>query len=489
MTSFFITIIRKFSGFWKLLVSEWTGDGYWHCRRKKGKFMKRGNTELFEKMSIGKAVLYMAVPMIISQTITIIYNVADTFFVGQMNEPDQVAAITLALPLFYFLTALTNLFGVGGASRVSGFLGAGQRDKARKCAAFCIWSSCLAALIYGLAICLSRSALLPMIGADADTYQYTKDYVFWVITVGAVPTVFNPMIASLIRAEGYSRQAGFGVAFGGILNIILDPVFIFGLHLEIRGAAVATMLSAWAASAYFLLFLCHLKGNTSISLNPKYYTLEKEISLPTIVIGIPNFVISFMATLSNTVLNPLVAAYSNKALAGMGIAKKIDMLAFAIAQGMTQGTLPLISYNFSSGNRKRMMQIVRTAIVYGLVIACSGMILLLVSAAPLSNMFIADGETASYSRYFLRVIALTCPTTTMILMIITVFQAASRKVQPIIISMLRKGILDIPMMFALDSLFELSGIVWAIPLSDLSAFLVALCMFVPFMKRMKKQTA
>lgn len=447
--------------------------------------MKQENTELFESMSTGKAVLTMSIPMVVSQAITIIYNVADTFFVGQMNEPDQVAAITLALPLFYFLTALTNLFGVGGASMVSHYLGLKEDVHAKNCAAFCIWTSVGAAFLYGLVICALRPVLLPFIGADSDTYQYAYQYIFWTITVGAVPTVFNPMIANLIRAEGYSRQASFGVAFGGILNIFLDPVFIFGFKMEIAGAAIATMLSAWAATAYFLVFLFRKRKITVITLNPAYYTVRKTISLQTVVIGLPNFVISFMATLSSAVLNPLVAAYSNEALAGIGIAKKIDLLAFAIAQGMTQGTLPLVSYNYASGDRVRMMKIIKTTLKYGLTIALSGMLLLLVAAAPLSRLFIDESATAAYSKYFLRVIALTCPTTTLTLLTISVFQATGKKVQPIFISTLRKGLLDIPLMLILNHFFQIGGLVWAIPLADLAALMIALILFVPYAKKLR----
>lgn len=447
--------------------------------------MKTENNELFETMPIGRAVLSMSLPMIISQAITIIYNVADTFFVGQMNQPDQVAAITLALPLFYFLTALTNLFGVGGASMVSHYLGLNDRTQAKRCAAFCIWTCIAVSFLYGLLIFALRPVLLPLIGSDADTYPYAYQYIFWTITVGAVPTVFNPMIANLIRAEGYSAQASFGVAFGGILNIVLDPIFIFALHLEIAGAAIATMLSAWAATVYFLVFLYSKRTVTVITMNPRYYTIRETISLQTILIGLPNFVISFMATLSNAVLNPLVAAYSNEALAGIGIAKKIDLLAFAIAQGMTQGTLPLISYNYASGNRQRMMKIIRTTLLYGLVIAFAGMALLLLSAAPLSRLFIDDAATASYSKYFLRVIALTCPTTTLTLLTISVFQATAKKVQPIIISTLRKGLLDIPLMLILNHFFQISGLVWAIPLADWSALAIALVLFVPYIRKLR----
>ncbi len=223
-------------------------------------------------------------------------------------------------------------------------------------------------------------------------------------------------------------------------------------------------------------------------MNPKYYTLNENIAVQAVVIGLPNFVISFMATLSNSVLNPLVATYSNEALAGIGIAKKIDMLAFAIAQGMTQGTLPLVSYNYASGNRDRMMEIIKITAIYGLIFACCGMFLLLVCAAPLSRLFIADLKTASYSKYFLQVIAFTCSTTTLILLTISVFQAVGKKVPPIIISTLRKGVLDIPLMFALNHFFQINGLVWAIPLADLGALVIAISIFIPFLKKLRNES-
>lgn len=451
--------------------------------------MKTENQALFETIPVNKAVLTMSVPMVISQAITIIYNVADTFFIGQMNDPDQVAAVTLSMPLFYFLTALTNLFGVGGSSMVSRCLGSGDRDMARKYAVFCIWTAISLSLLYSILVFFVRPVLLPVIGADADTYEYTRQYLFWTICIGAVPTVLNPLLANLIRAEGYSKQASFGVAMGGVLNIALDPIFIFVLRMEITGAAIATMLSTVCATVYFVTFLYSKRKTTVISFNPKYYSLKRDISLQTVIVGLPNFLISFMATISNTILNPLVASYSNEALAGIGIAKKIDMLAFAIAQGMTQGTLPLVSYNFSSGNWKRMKDTIKATAKFGLLFALGGMALLLGSAGFLSMLFIEDAATAAYSEYFLRVISFTCPTTTLILLTISVFQATGKKVQPLFISSLRKGMLDIPLMFILNYFFKIHGIVWAIPLADLGALLVAAAMFIPFLKKLNHITS
>lgn len=170
----------------------------------------------------------------------------------------------------------------------------------------------------------------------------------------------------MIRSEGYSKPAGFGVALGGVLNIALDPFFIFGLRLNIMGAAIATMLSNLIAMLYFVGFLIHIRRKTVITLNPAEYSFKQKIPLEVITVGLPGFVMTMMSTISNTALNHIVADYSTTAIAGMGIAKKIDLLAYAIAQGMTQGTLPLIGYNFSSGNIKRMKESIKAAFSYSL---------------------------------------------------------------------------------------------------------------------------
>ena len=202
---------------------------------------------LFSDVPVSKAVLTLAVPTVISQLITVVYNMADTFFIGQLNDPLQVAAATLAMPCFMFLTAFANLFGLGGSSLISRCLGSGDRAKARHTAALCITTGIAAAFLYGISILLLEPVLFPLLGAKEETWDYLRQYVFWTIGVGAVPTVMNAAFAHLIRSEGYSKTAGFGVALGGILNIVLDPVFIFVFRLDIAGAAMATMLSNLAA--------------------------------------------------------------------------------------------------------------------------------------------------------------------------------------------------------------------------------------------------
>lgn len=445
--------------------------------------MRTNSTELFEQMPVSKAVITLVIPTVISQIITVIYNIADTFFIGQMDNPNQVAAATLIMPPFVMLTGIANLFGIGGSSLISRSLGAGDRKKAEKCASFSIWTAAAAALVYGLFIYFLRPVLFPFLGTDTNTYVYCTDYVLWTICVGSVPTVLNMCLAHLVRAEGYSREAGFGVALGGILNMALDPIFMFPLKMGLIGAAVATMLSNVIACGYFILLLHKNKDNTVIHFSPQKYSLRHGIPKEILLVGFPSFIMTLMSIFSNTVLNKMVVSYSNQAIAGMGIAKKIDMLAFAIANGMAQGVLPLIGYNYTAKNTSRMRSAIKTAFLYSFSVAAVGAVLLFVCAVPVVRFFIDEAETVSYGQHFLRIICITCPVISVTMMIISIFQATGQKTKPMILSLLRKGGLDVPFMFVMNAAAGADGIPWATPIADVLAMLTALILFVPYWKQ------
>lgn len=439
---------------------------------------------LFRSVPVTKAILTLALPTIISQVITILYNMADTFFIGQLGDPRQVAAATLAMPLFMLMTALSNLFGVGGASLISRQLGRGERAKASRTCAFCVWTGIAVALLYGVLVLVLRPVLLPMLGAGEDTGELTASYLFWTVGLGAVPTVLNPTLAHLVRAEGHARPASFGVALGGILNIILDPIFIYGLRLQITGAAIATLLSNTMALLYFFWFIRKQRAQSVITLSPKPYTLGQGIPAEVIGTGLPSFLISMMATVSNTVLNRIIAGYSNEAVAGMGIAKKVNLLAFAVTQGITQGTLPLLGYNFTAGNRKRMAEIIRVLFTLNLAVALVIALLLYTNASVITKLFINDSATVEYGSRFLHIIGCACPMTAVTFFALTVFQATGRKIQPILLSVLRKGTIDVPAMFLFHSLLGINGVAWATPTAEAISVLTALILVIPYIRKL-----
>ena len=450
--------------------------------------MKKDNTFLFREMPVPKAVLSLIIPTVISQLITVAYNMADTFYIGQLNDPTQVAAVTVVMPAFILLTAISNLFGIGGASLISRSLGSNDRDRAKQTATFCILAGIVTAFAYGMLLMLFRPYILPLLGAKETTYRYSSQYMFWTITVGAVPTVMNSELAHLVRAEGYSKHAGIGIAFGGILNMLLDPLFIFVFDMKIKGAAIATMLSNIAAVAYFVLLL--LKNRRTTVIFPDIRLLRSGLrSFPEVVaVGFPSFVMFLMSTISNGALNHMISAYSDQAIAGMGIAKKIDMVAIALAQGMTQGALPLIGYNYTSNDRRRMNSAVKTTLVYALGTALVAAVLLTLCSGQVTRLFIDDDITVGYGRSFLRTIAIACPSTTLNCMIITVFQATGRKIRPLILSLLRKGVIDIPLMILLNTAVGVSGIAWATPIADFTALAISACLFIPYMREMDRKS-
>jgi len=443
-------------------------------------------TDLFEKTPVTKAVVSLVVPTVISQLINVLYNMADTFFIGQTGDPNQVAAANICMPLFFLLTGIANLFGIGGSSLISRCLGAGDREKATHTSVFCVWTSAAVSLIYGIAVYLLSPVILPAFGANTGTYDFCRQYIFWTIIIGSIPTVLNAEFAHLVRSEGYSRQPSFGMILGAVLNIILDPIFIIPMKMQIAGAALATMLSNLAAMMYFIILIIKKRSYSVLKLNPLYFSTKNHIPSEVFFVGLPSTLMSIMSTISNVTLNRLMSSYCNEAIAGVGIAKKIDMLAFGIATGMSQGVVPLIGYNYSSKNYKRMKKAILTTFTLSLSVAFIGAVLLFTCAYPIVKAFIDDELTVEYGQIFQRIICITGPCISVTLIIITIFQSIGKKIQPLLLSLLRKGGLDVPFMFIMNAYLGVTGIVWATPIADFGAMVISILLFIPVWKEWGK---
>lgn len=242
--------------------------------------LSQREVEIFETMSVPKAVAALAVPTVISQIIAMVYNLADTWYIGQLNDTNMMAAVTLIFPVFLMLSALANLFGIGGASLLSRSLGEHNYARVREAGASSAWMAVAATLAYSLVTMIWRVPLLRMLGADDGTIDYASGYLFWTVAVGALPTVMNMVLAHLIRSEGASREASFGMSFGGLLNMLLDPFFIYdwGLGLKMEGAAIATCISNIAATSYLLYYLFRTRRENVISLSPKYFRFKRSVA-------------------------------------------------------------------------------------------------------------------------------------------------------------------------------------------------------------------
>jgi Na+-driven multidrug efflux pump len=295
----------------------------------------------------------------------------------------------------------------------------------------------------------------------------------WAVAIGGLATTLNPLLAYLIRAEGSSLHAGIGMILGALLNIVLDPVMILYLGWEIKGASIATMIGNSAAACYFLVYIFIRRSGTIVSLKPSKTSFRKDIAKEVIFVGLPSCCLSLLSTLSNSVTNILVSGYSAVALAGVGIAKKINLTAFALTQGLSQGILPLIGYNYAKGNYRRMRETIKFSAMLTAILSLSCMVIALLFSRRLVGCFIADIETVNYGARFLCIICLAMPTSAFLFICITYFQAIGQKKNPLIISLFRKGTTDVLFMFLLNYIVGLNGILWATPMADTVAVIVS----------------
>ena len=420
-------------------------------------------TLLFEEMPIPRAVAKLAVPTILSSLVTVLYNLADTYFVGMLNNSVQNAAVTLAAPLILAFNAVNNLFGVGSSSMMSRALGSRDYETVHRSSAFGFYCSIFCGLLFSLLYVIFQPFVLTILGADTTTAEATAGYLRWTVACGAAPTILNVVMAYLVRAEGAALHASIGTMSGCILNIILDPIFIlpWGLNMGAEGAGLATFLSNCVACGYFFVLLYVKRENTHVCIKPSMFCLKRRIVLGVCGVGIPASIQNLLNVTGMTVLNNFTSSYGSDAVAAMGITQKINMVPMQIAMGLSQGIMPLISYNYASGNTPRMKKTLTFAAkisLPALLIVAAGYY---VGAGALVRMFMQDPTIVAYGTRFLRGFCLGLPFLCMDFLAVGVFQAVGLGKNAFIFAILRKVVLEIPALIILNALFPLYGLAYA----------------------------
>ncbi len=422
------------------------------------------NVEIFEKLPIPKAIQKMAIPTIISQLIVLIYNIADTFFIGRTNNPYMVAGASLILPVFNLALVISSFFGSGGGSLISRLLGANNLKEARKVFNFSFYLSLICSSLVSLSIFLFLNPLLKTLGAGPETFEYAKTYVTMVIILGGIPTVMSNTLSMLIRSVGDSIKAGFGITLGGIINIILDPIFMFILFpkgQEILGAGAATCLSNIIACIYFAIVLINKREDPVLKfLNPLDFPNKSNIK-SIIDVGFPSAIGVFLFDIDYIVLDRLTANYHAIALAAIGIVLKAERLPLNIGIGIAQGMLPVVAYNYSSKNFKRMKEAQNYSLKLGIICSILSIIFYELFANFIMHIFINDTQTVQLGIYFLRVRVLATPLMFISFFFVYVFNAYGKGGYALFLAVLRWLVLNIPMLFLLDHLIGLNGLVWS----------------------------
>ena len=418
---------------------------------------------LFETERISTAILKLAIPTVLSSLVMTLYSLADTFFVGMLNDSIQNAAVTLSAPVLLAFNAVNNLFGVGGSSMMSRSLGRKDYQSAYKSSAFSFYSSIVAGLLFSSLAFFFNDQLLTVVGSDASTMDATRAYLKWTVVYGATPAILNVVMAYLVRAEGSAMHASIGTMTGCLLNIVLDPIFVLPqfIGMGAEGAGLATFISNCVAVCYFLVLIVYRRKYTYVSIDPRRVSLQRFIVLGVCAVGVPASIQNLLNVTGMTLLNNLTSAHGADAVAAMGIAQRLNNVPFSIASGFTQGLMPLVSYNYASGNHRRM----RDGIVFSAKVVVAILLAIALSYFLFSGFFISlfmsDEEVVAYGTRFLHGFALGIPLLGIDFLAVAVFQAVGKGLYSFLFAITRKIVLEIPAIILLNMLFPLYGLAYA----------------------------
>ena len=460
---------------------------------------KTDKTEIFAHMPVSHALYLLAVPTIISQLISVIYNMVDTFFIGRTGNPYMMAATTITLPVMLMNISFANLFGIGGGSHIARLLGAGKTEYAKRVSAFSVYAAAVTALLYSLIVGLTLNPLLLFLGASDQTLSYAQSYAIIVIVVGNLPMLLSMVVAHLLRNTGFSSQASIGLSGGGILNVFLDPLFMFVLlpkGMEVTGAALATAVSNTVACLYLVFAYLRASREMSLSLQLSHAcAIDSENAKKIFTVGVPSAVLTGLFDVANVCLNMIASAHSDLVLAAFGIATKIERVPNAVNVGVCQGMLPIVAYNFGSGDHERMYNTIHTARRVGVLVSIICIALLEIFARPLSGLFLSTGAesndaaltTVAFAAAFLRVRCLASPVQFINYNSSYCMQAVGDGKDTMIHAVVRELVIYIPLMFLLDRLVGELGLAAALPVGEGLSAVLALTLLHRGILRLRKE--
>ena len=435
---------------------------------------ENAENELRARMKVSKAVATMAIPSVISSLVTVVYNMADTFFVGQTGDPLQVAAVSLTNPIFILFMAFANMFGMGGSAVASMALGEQNQKRMKQVSAFITYASLAVGILFALVLVGFMQPILSIFGANEETYALARGYVFH-ISYGAPFIIWSAAASFVVRSEGASKEAMIGSMIGTIANIVLDPVLISGFHLGAAGAAVATTLGNILASLYYLWYFVKKSNNFSIGI--RNFTCRYGIFSGICSCGLPTAIFSTLMSVSTIVLNQILVAYGNAPVAAIGIVFKANMFITFLQMGLANGVQPLLGYNFGSGDKKRFQDIAAYTKKCCIVIGILATLLFFVFRRQIIGLFIQDEEVIMYGVRMLIAYMLSGPVIGILFMNMNCMQSVGKAFWATILSVLRQGVLLIPLLFLLNALGGLTGVIYGQALTDYIAVILSVLMW------------
>lgn len=419
-------------------------------------------TTVFEEKNISKAIMRVGLPAMLGQLTTLIYNIADTFFVSLTKEPAMIAAVTLCTPILLIIMSIASIFGMGGNSVIARLLGENKSKEVRRTLNFCIYAMVFAGIIILIIGVLLMNPIAKISGADSENMVYTCDYLKYIF-LGAPFIILSNGAVHLFRSLGFIKESTIGLALGNSINIIFDFIFIVLLGWGTAGAALATSFGFFCSTVYYLLcmILAERKGNQLVALSIRQFMPNKKMVSGVISIGIPGALITVLLSVSNIVLNNFIGIYGSNAVASYGIAYKVDMVPIMLSVGLSQGVAPLVGYYYGAGKKDRMSRVMKTATIYGIILGVFFLAVFWLFGTVLASVFLHDQTLIHQAGYFIKVLGLSAPMLGVINMVTSYFQALGAAIKSLLITIMRNAILFIPAVIILNYLWKLNGVIAA----------------------------
>nr|WP_191384103.1 MATE family efflux transporter [uncultured Lachnoclostridium sp.] len=422
-------------------------------------------------MKVSGAVAKMAIPSVISSLVTVLYNMADTFFVGQTGDALQVAAVSLTNPIFILFMAFANMFGMGGSAAASMALGQKNERRVRQVSSFVTYASLIVGVLFAVILLVFTGPVLSLFGADAQTYEYARGYTVYV-AVGAPFIIWSAAASFVVRAEGASREAMVGSMIGTIANIVLDPIFISGFGMGAAGAAIATTIGNIMASVYYLWYF--LQRSRSMSLSPRDFSCRDGILRGVCATGLPTAIFSALMSVSTIVLNQILVSYGNAPVAAIGIVFKANMFITFLQMGLANGVQPLLGYSYGAGSRDRFREVESFTKKCCVVVGVAATALFFVAREPIIRLFISDDDVVRYGVAMLVAYMVSGPFIGLLFVNMNCMQSVEHALPATVLSVMRQGVLLIPLFYLLEAMAGLDGVICGQAITDYIAVLLSI---------------
>lgn len=426
--------------------------------------MEDKKIRLLRDEKVSKAILKLSIPMVMGMMIQVLYNLVDTYFIGMLNDANQLAAANISLPVFMMLMAIAGIVGSGSSSYISRCLGNKDYEEANKTISIATGILVIMSIIVMIAGIFMSPNIAKGLGANDATFNYTYKYIV-IMFIGAIPVMCSYALGQLLRSEGNIMQSVIGLTLGTVVNIVLDPVFIFGLKMEITGAAIATIIGQTSTLLYFAY--AFLKGKTTLKINLKKFKYDKNIFKEIFTIGVPASLNQMLMGVATVIVNNIAVGYGTLTVAGMGVAMKIMTIGTFVFMGFSAGCQPLVGYNYGCNNITRVKEIIKKGIIITSIIGLSLALIFGVFANYLIGLFTSEPEVINKGAIILRALIISLPFVGGQMISTTSAQSMGKVVVAFILSISRQGLLYMPLLIILNKVFGFSGFIYAQPITDM----------------------